>query len=381
MRRERRVFRRLFVQPFIFIAVISAPVLLIRQAEARERTSVFTVAVEGDVDAVPGLAAALDRAPFRLERSDDASRRLAAEAVPIGIVVPDDASQRVAAGDAVRLRVLVFSTQDVSERAGPALGRRIAELRRSESERRLREAGAPETLAAPLRIELADLATTSPEGLRFGLAQALPALLLVQLFGLIQVSEDRLAGAKDKRTLEALLVLPLRRRELLAGVGGAAAVVGALSALIVFIPLSVVSSTAIASIGRSLAGPLDLVVTLVCGAAGVAAVMTSLGLFIGARATSGTEGSTVLTIVQVAIFGLIAASPFFAEVDAAGPVLAVPVIGPLLYMREGVAAGPNAPATAVMLAGQLAVAAMLLRLAERSLGEERSVVRASGGHA
>ncbi|HEX7165439.1 MAG TPA: hypothetical protein VF230_00530, partial [Acidimicrobiales bacterium] len=65
-RRERRVFRRLFLQPLVFIVLMSAPVLLVQRAQAREHKDVFDVAVQGPVDAVPGLAEALDRDPLNL---------------------------------------------------------------------------------------------------------------------------------------------------------------------------------------------------------------------------------------------------------------------------------------------------------------------------
>ena len=377
MRRERRVLRRLFLQPFVFVLVIATPAYLVQRHESRERSRILDVAVQGDIDAIPGLRAALDRAPFRVDERADAAARLAAESAAIGVVVPPSAAADVAAGRTVALEILTFSTQDVAERAAAAMVRRLADLRREQSALVLTARGASEELADPIRIELDDVATTSTEGIRFGLAQALPALLVIQLFGLVSVAQERLAGAKDKRTLESLLVLPIRRRELLTGIGGASIIVGAVSSVIIFVPTTIGITSAVASISRSLAGPAALAVALFSGAIGLSIVFTALGLLLGARASTGGEGSVFVTLVQVTIFGVILASPFLAEVAADGPIVALPVLGPMIFVREGVASGPTLTATATMFAGQLLVAALCARYAVRLLDDERNVVRAS----
>jgi ABC-type Na+ efflux pump permease subunit len=376
LRRERRVFRRLFLQPVVFVALLAAPAFFVQHAQARGRATTLVVAVSGDVHAVPGLREALTRKPFRLVANADPEDRLAAEAAAIGIQIPANAAELVAAGTPVPLRVLAFSTQDIANRAVPAITQRLAELRLVASRRMLVDAGAPAALAAPVRLEIADVATSSPEGIRFGIGQALPALLVIQLFGLVTIAQERLVGAKDRRTLEALLVLPVERTQLLLGIGGASMLIGAVSAIIVLLPLTLGLATAIASVSRSLAGPVDIALAIVLGAISIALTLTALGLYLGARAGSGSEGSVFVTLVQIAIFSTVVMSPFLAEVSAR-TLLAVPVVGPMLFVRDGVGAGSSLRNIGIMLGSQAAIAGVLVRRAARLLDQERSVLRAS----
>jgi hypothetical protein len=54
-RRQRKVWRRLFLQPFALLAILAVPVLLFQHEMDRSKGSVVTVAVEGDAAQVPGL--------------------------------------------------------------------------------------------------------------------------------------------------------------------------------------------------------------------------------------------------------------------------------------------------------------------------------------
>jgi ABC-type Na+ efflux pump permease subunit len=375
LRRERRVLGPLLLQPVVFVILMAAPAFFVQRAVNRERATTFAVAVDGDVDAVPGLRDALQAPPFRLTDGDDAIEQVIGQRAELALVVPSDARSVVADGDTVRLRILAVSTMDVTERAIPALTRRLVELGRAESDRLLDEAGAPPTLASPLRIEIRDVATSSPEGIRFGLAQALPALLVIQLFGLVSLTQERIAGAKDKRVLEPLLVLPARRRDLLLGIGAATAIVGALSSIMIFVPLTAAISAAVASISRSLADPITLAGTLAIGGLVLALTFAAIGLLLGARAASASSGSVIVTLVQLTIFAAVIVSPFLDELEAEGPLLAIPVLGPLLFVRDGLASGTPAVTILTMCAAQLAVTLLILRLAARALDQERNVLR------
>ena len=377
LRRERRVFRRLFLQPLVFVLVIAAPAMLVQRAEARDRTTNFDVAVEGNIDAVPGLREGLDAKPFTLVQSPDAARAVTNRSAEVGIVVREHEFAGTLSSDPVEVDVLSFSTQDVSERARPMLVRRLTEIADAAAERLLDDAGADPKLASPIKVTVDDVATTSTEGVRFGLAQALPALLVIQLFGLVSMTQERVVGAKDKRVLEALLVLPVRRIHLLLGVGAAAIVVGALSSVVVFVPLTVGVSAAVASLSRSLAAPASVATALGLGAATLAIGFAAIGLALGARAASGSEGSVFVSLVQLTVMATVVITPFLSEVEARGPLLAVPVLGPMLFVRDGVSSGAPLQTITTLLAGQLGVAVVLLRVAARMLDRDRMVLRAT----
>ena len=377
LRRERTVFRSLFLQPLIFALALAGPMYVFYRLDVRNRGETMTVAVQGDVDAVPGLRDAVEQPPFELRRTDDAAQTLTSEKAVMGIEIPPDAARLVESGRPVPLRVLSFSTQDVSSRAIPALTRRLAELRRAESARLLEAAGASSALAAPLRMEIVDVATTSSEGVRFGLAQGLPGLVVLQLFGLVSIAATRLVGAKERRTLESLLVLPLDRRDLLVGIGSAALAIGAVSAVIVLVPITLLVSAAAAGASRSLGGPIDVAVSIGVGTLAMAVALVATGLYTGARSGSGSEGSAVASIVQIAMITTVMFSPFLSEVEAETQLLVLPLLGPMLFIRDGVADGPTLASAVTVLGSQVALALLVIRGAARVLESERGVLRAT----
>lgn len=376
-RRQRRVWRRLFLQPLLLVLLLSAPVLLLRSAEAETRKATFTVGVQGDVDAVPGLRASLEKPPLKLRTVDDGGRAVVSDAADTALVVPGGARDLVSRGEPVPLRVLAMPAENDSRFASEALSRRLAELREQRAAEALSVEGLPRALVAPFDFKTVDLSVSSGQGTRFGLGQAIPPLLVIQLFGLMAAAEERLAGAKDRRVLEPLLVLPFRRIDILLGIGAATMSAGLAAAGLLFIPLVVGLSVAVAAISDTVAGPLEVTAALLVGVVLFGLVFTALGLYAGARAHSGGEGSVFVTVAQVTVFAVMSVTPFLAQVQADGPLLLVPVLGPMLLVRDAVASGFEAGPTALTLLGAVAVTGLLLRRAVALVDSEGSVLRAA----
>jgi sodium transport system permease protein len=376
-RRQRKVWRRLFLQPFLVVALLGIPVLIFRAADERDRKREFTVAVEGDLSALPGLRAALSRRPLSLHPTDDAERAVVSRSRDVAVVVPGGAAADVAAGRPVPLRLLALPVEASSRFGAEAVQVRLAELRTTVASEALASEGLPPAVAAPFAFEVVDLNQATGEGTRLGLAQAIPALLAIQLFGLMASAEERLAGAKDRRVLEPLLVLPFRRLDILLGIGGATMLAGFVAAALLFIPMVVGLTVAVAAVSSTVAGPFEVGAALLLGIALFGVMFTAVGLFAGARAHSGGEGSVFVTVAQVAVFALVSATPFLTDVAAQGPILLVPVLGPMLLVRDAVASGFSAGPTLTALAGAAAVTALLVSAAMRQLVAEASVLRAA----
>jgi sodium transport system permease protein len=376
-RRQRKVWRRLFLQPLVVVALLSVPVLLFRAGEEREKRSTYTVAVEGDVAAVPGLREALDRAPLRLREVGDGAQAVISSTAAAAVVVPDSAPDDAAGGRPVRLQLLSLSSESSSRFGTAAVAQRLEEVRSTTAAERLTAAGVPLSVTAPYVLRVVDLTTASGEGTRFGLGQALPPLLVIQLFGLMASAEERIAGAKDRRVLEPLLVLPFRRLDILLGIGAATMGAGFLAAALLFVPLVVGLTLALAAVTSTVGGPLEVAGALLLGVALFGAVFTAIGLYAGARAHSGGEGSVFITLAQLAVFAMASVTPFLTDVAASGPILFVPLLGPMLLVRDAIAGGFDAPAALLALAGTAAVVAVLLRRAVQLLDAEVSVLRST----
>lgn len=376
-RRQRKVWRRLFLQPFVVILLLAVPVLIFRTMERREQRQEFTIAVEGDVDAVPGLRAALDRHPLEIDEVEDAQRAVVSRTRDAGVVVPGDAARTVAAGRSPELQVLALPVDTSSRFGSEAVLARLAELRAETAGDALERIGLPGAVASPFAFTTVDLSTTSGEGTRFGLAQALPPLLVIQLFGLMAAAEERLAGAKDRRVLEPLLLLPMRRLDILLGIGAATMSAGVLAAALLFVPLVLGLTAALAAVTGEVAGPVEVATALLLGIVLFSVVFTAIGLYAGARAQSGGEGSVFVTVAQLTVFALVSLTPFLTDVAASGPVLVLPVLGPMLLVRDGVAGGFELGPTAVALVGSAGVSVALVRRAVHLLDAEGSVLRSA----
>lgn len=376
-RRQRKVWRRLFLQPFVVILLLAVPVLVFRAAEERERTSNFTIGLEGDAGAVAGLRGALDQRPLDIRLVDDGARAVIAGSVQAAVVVPPDARQRAAAGEPVALGVLSLPSRASSRFGAEAVSRRLDELRARLATDAMARSGLPPAVASPLAVRIVDLTTSSGEGTRFGLAQALPPLLIIQLFGLMAAAEERIAGAKDRRVLEPLLLLPFRRLDVLVGVGAATMGAGFLAAGLLFVPLVVGLTLALAAVTATVAGPLEVAASLVLGIGLFGAVFTAIGLYAGARAHSGGEGTVFVTLAQLCVFAIAALTPFLTDVAGQGPILLVPVLGPMLLVRDAIAGGFELVPTLLAATGAALVSAFLLRRAVRLVDNETSVLRAS----
>jgi ABC-type Na+ efflux pump permease subunit len=376
-RRQRKVWRRLFLQPFLIVLLLGVPVLFFRAADEREKKQEFSVAVEGDASAVPGLQAALNRRPLSSHASTDAERDVVSRVRDVAVVVPPDAAAAVAAGLPVPLQLLALPVDASSRFGGEAVQARLAELRTSVASRALATEGLPAEVAAPFAFEVVDLNQATGEGTRLGLAQALPALLAIQLFGLMASAEERLAGAKDRRVLEPLLVLPFRRLDILLGIGGATMSAGFIAAALLFVPMVVGLTLAVAAVSSTVAGPAEVAGALLFGVLLFGIVFTAIGLFAGARAHTGGEGSVFVTVAQVGVFALVSATPFLTDVAAKGPILLVPILGPMLLVRDVVASGFSVEPTMTALLGAAAVTMLLVRAAVRQLDTEGSVLRSA----
>jgi hypothetical protein len=172
-------------------------------------------------------------------------------------------------------------------------------------------------------------------------------------------------------------VLPFRRLEILLGIGAATMGAGFLAAALLFVPMVVGLTIAVAAVTATVAGPVEVALALLLGVLLFGVVFTAVGLYAGARAHSGGEGSVFVTLAQLSVFAMASVTPFLTDVAASGPLLLVPVLGPMLLVRDAVAGGFELQPTLLTALGTAVVASALVRRAVRLLDAEVSVLRSS----
>lgn len=377
VRRSKWMFRLLLVQPLIVLV----PMVFIGVLTAREldegRTRTFTVAVEGDEAELAPLREVLTEHRFRIRIAPDAERLVVEQRVDVGLVVPDGTAAALAGGGGADLRILAFPPRNKSRNAMEALGRALEEARRQVADDRLRTAGHPATLAAPLVIVDHDLASTTSRGARDAFGRALPILVGFFLLSILGLAEERLGGSKERRTVEPMLVLPFDRRAIVGGVAAASSALGLLGSVVVLIPAVGVGLLLVARASSSAADAGTVAAAVAASVLAVVALLSAAGVYLGATAGSQAKGSRAAVGVNVALVGATFAAGLVPD-GAASRFLPVPFVGPLLLVRTAVVEGVGAAQIARGVLPTVLVAVLLLRLAARDLGGEQNVLRPAG---
>jgi ABC-type Na+ efflux pump permease subunit len=367
LRRDKAAWRALFLQPLL-IALALAPIALAAEFARREGSNrSFTVAVTPEAEAVPGLTDALRHNGLRIRSADDAVARVAAETVDAAVSLEGD--------DPPRLVIDSVPVRNKSERAAGATVRALEDLRQDLVRDAFIEAGADPAAAQPLSVAVEDVSQASPRGARLTLSAALPTLIAIQLFSLVSLAQQRIGGAKDRRSLEPLLVLPLSRAGILGGAAGAATAVGLAASAVILGPLSVLLFAGVGQFTGSLAGPVSVVASLGLEAALLATVFATAGAYVGARSASGVSANTTAAVVQVVLLAILMASVFVAEADVTPALALTPVLGALVVAREGIADALVPAHVGMSVTTHLGLAAVLLFAGARRLGDQQSVLR------
>ncbi len=382
--RDRRALFVNLVLPMLLYPVLllfAVQVAQVTQAQPRQRPRVGLVGAPSSLrdrlqqaavrslpalDGTPALAPPLDATRALFDVHD-----LGADATQLGALAAEldwrggdpkpDAAWKARAVASLRARQLVqavvmpavsartapllvaqdSASSDLFEVSGP-VDRAIGRWRRDLVERELTRRGQPVALLDPVVVHSVGAATLA-EAVRTHAAPMLPFIVLVlAVAAAMAPAVDLVAGERDRGTLEMLLSLPVRRRDL---VVGKLLVVLAASVVAVVLNLLSLALTAGLLAGQLPAlgseSPLAGILQVGLPALGLALVMlvpvvalvAAAGVALSGYAQSVKEAQMYLTplMLVVTFVGLVAVVPH------ARPTLAldlIPVAGTLLALRE-----------------------------------------------
>jgi ABC-type Na+ efflux pump permease subunit len=367
--RNRRLLVIRALTPLAFLVVVAA--ITASSGPARVAEDDYVVAVEGDLDGAratldaiaDGTGAAGDDPPgVRFESSDDAALAVVRGA-DAGMVVPAHLDERLRTGPPAEV-VLYTDADDRPSRAAAV---------------RLR-AGLFDQLVvvenpvlAVSETGFADDGEEPIDELRVAVAGAVAAFLLLQGGVLVGTAAARLTGRRATGSLVPLLLLPVSRRELVAGRAAAETGLGLITAVPMTLLLVLVAAAVALADGDPTAAVLTVLVAPVAVAAiGLPFVLVGTALGIRARSAQQISGFTAVALVVVALAARGVAGA--ADATSVWPAV-VPVLGPA-YAFARTAAGDLAVAEWVLaLAGTALLAAALTSLAVRLLGAEHLALR------
>lgn len=330
---------------------------------------VLIVAVGGDLEGGARVLELLEDDRLALRPSDDPEGDVVERRAAASVVLPADADAKVAAGEPVEVAISYRATQAGSEEAQLVLLRRlqVAEVEV------LTGGDVPES---PFVLDVAPVLRDEQVG-RVRLARQVGAVAALLCLGVVTAVAGSLGGAREQRTLEPLLVLPLHRSSLAAGVTLGSLPLASLQ-VIAGVLLLVLTAAVPASASRQSGSVVAAMA--VAGAVGclpLAALACATGVVAGSLGT-GTDDAVslgdLLALPFVGVGILLFAVPAWAPPLAAW---AVPGIGQALLVRDAVAGTVGAAEAALAVASALVGAAALVVLAGRLVGGERRILRAT----
>ena len=199
----------------------------------------------------------------------------------IGIWLPTDYQDKIAAGEAAMVKIFADQSQDVLNMRERMLSAQLQALNQQLLQQRLAERELAADFATPLQLESVDL---SPEesGNRM-MTAFLPMMILLFIFiGCIYIAIDITAGEKERRTLQTLFTTPATTQEIVAGKFFAVASVGIVSASMNILSLILATQIQAYLLGEADAGMSLSLAPVAWGWMLVLVLLTTL--FIGALA-------------------------------------------------------------------------------------------------
>ena len=216
-------------------AILAGPILLLLIfnliASQAERARDLALPIVG-AEYAPAIVAFFERAQVRVSAAPaDYEAGIRRGDLDVVLVIDERFAADIAQGKPGLVRLVFDRSRD---RARPAIDQAEALLRaynRTWGEQRLVLRGVTSTVAYPLRVESADLATPQQSG---ALVLFLVAYygLFASVMGGMAVALDITAGERERQSLEPLLTTPVRPMELVLGKWGAVALFDAFVVLL-----------------------------------------------------------------------------------------------------------------------------------------------------
>ena len=389
LRDSRAVLANLLIPLVVLPIVLLGLPLLIGGLFGREAVSDSVVGVEGLARLPDGLVRALEAGNIQPLAVDSAEAAVQSERVTSALRVPRHFAARLRRGDAE----LVFFRKSGGLRAelvSEKLSGVVETFGRARVRSQLERAGLDPRVLTPVTLTTRD-ASTAAERAGGSLGWLIPFFIVAwTLTGAQMVAIDATAGEKERGTLEALLVTPVRRSEVVVGKFLAALLFG-LSAAVVAIAGFLASGALLnglfigrlggqagqvaSSLGGSLSVPPLELLALLFSALLLAALVAALLIAITLFARSLKEAQS-----YVAPLGLVLVLPViglqFSDFLPQSPFLyGLPAFGTLLLLNDTVKGDFDLRLAVWAWGSSLLLAALLLWFALRSFRKEDVLFR------
>jgi hypothetical protein len=346
----------------LFALLVAAVGVSGSRTQERVESRRFRIAVGGDLDGSARVRRRLEAARLLYAPSGDPAGEVTSARAAAGIEFPEGTDRRVDAGEAVEVRLFARQSANDSVEALNSLVVRLQEV----------ELGVADGDGTGVVVsELPRDARVN----RIQLARQLAPISALLCIGVIAAVAAVLGAARERRSIEPLLVLPLRRSSIALGIALGAFPLAALQ-LLAAVGLLVLTAAVPGSTQHQ--DGATVAAMLVAGAASalvLALAATGFGTLAGALGTGSDDAVSLGDLVSV-LFVVVGVIVFSAPTLSGVAAYAVPVLGPVLVVRDTVGGTVDAVDLAVAVAGAVATFAALVGLAGRRLADQKRLGRA-----
>jgi sodium transport system permease protein len=379
MLRDRRSLIVMFGLPLVLYPLLALGIATLETSKKKELNEHVANVVMSNAGSAPHLRHMLDQAdsgvrlvplPVDVTLHD----AIATGKVDAAITVPPSCEKQALAGQKVDVRVMLDRSRTNADFVDRKLKKVVEEYQRWVIEKRLEARHVPPTVLEPVTVSTEDIA--NPAQL-FGhlLAQALPVLLMMTgMLGALFPALNATTTERELGTLEALLLTPARRFELLTAKGLLVLLCALLTAALNMASMSLVllRSFTLASGGaQKLSISPGMLALSYLAAVPALIFFSAIVLIVGLVARNFREANSFATPVMLIPLASFAVA--MMEPRATPALLITPVANTTIVIRE-VLTGRAAPGQFLLAFGSSCLyAGIILSLAGRLFSSEQLV--------
>jgi ABC-type Na+ efflux pump permease subunit len=358
----------------LFALLVAALGLSGDRAQTRAENRSFKIAIGGDLEGARQVLEEMSTPRLVFAESDQVSADVTESRASAGIEFPPDTDRRLASGDKdIEVRMYQRQSANGSNEAFNTLGVRLQEV---ELSRWADAQGQQLSFGEGPDITTIDLPRDERLN-RLQTSRQLAPIAALLCIGVVTSVAAILGAARERRSIEPLLVLPITRRSIALGIALGAYPLACLQ--IVAAVILLVMTVAIP--GSAAHQPPATVVTMlamgVVASLVLALVATGFGCLAGALGTGSDDAVSLGDLVSV-LFVVVGVVVFSLPTMGAGSwPYAVPILGQILLMRDLVNGSFAVTDIVLAVASAGATFALLVRTAGGRLDEERRLGRAT----
>jgi ABC-type Na+ efflux pump permease subunit len=359
LRERRAVVTVVFAPLGLWLVFAFLPLMFLTRGETSDANLRATIAVSSNT---PHEVVRALRTRLRVLVEKDPAAAVVFDAADAGMEFSGNPRADLAAGRALRVHELTHA------------GRTKSTMTLGIAEGVLGSLRAEQRGVAPFAQRVETVQSFDVDQSRGLISRSAPLLFMISLSGIIQLSAQAFLSGRALRTLEALLVLPLRRSELLSGLALASAAVGLLGAVALLLPFSLATLALANHHGGN--GALGTATVLAVIVAVTAFFFAALGLAVG---VSGRTLNAARVRAGIATFGVTGVGLLMGlsgTIAHAEMLRLLPVTGAMVLLRDAVVGTATAAHTLQAIAISAAAGALCFAYARRYLNSERVTTRA-----